>query len=126
MAAPAEGFARDDLARRITGRIVGVAIVVGAIVLGVWTWRELYRFPRTDDAYVRANTIGIAPHVGGPIVELHVVDNQRVAQGDEVFIFASENEGWEVRGLPPGTYRATVGDTPRFIIVPEGGFAYLY
>lgn len=40
--------------------------------------------------------------------------------------FASENEGWEVRGLPPGTYRATVGDTPRFIIVPEGGFAYLY
>jgi multidrug resistance efflux pump len=86
MASPAEGLARDDLARRITGRVVGIAIVVGAIVLGVWTWRELYRFPRTDDAYVRANTIGIAPHVGGPIVELHVVDNQRVAQGELLFV----------------------------------------
>lgn len=86
MAAPAEALARDDTARRIAGRILGIAIVVGAVVLGVWTWRDLYRFPRTDDAYVRANTIGIAPHVGGPITELHVVDNQRVEQGELLFV----------------------------------------
>jgi multidrug efflux system membrane fusion protein len=86
MAAPAEGLARDDVARRIVGRLLGIAIVVSAVVLSVWTWRDLYRFPRTDDAYVRANTIGIAPHVGGPIVELHVVDNQRVAQGELLFV----------------------------------------
>lgn len=86
MAAPAEALARDDTARRIAGRLLGIAIVAGAIVLGVWTWRDLYRFPRTDDAYVRANTIGIAPHVGGPITELHVVDNQRVEQGELLFV----------------------------------------
>jgi len=72
--------------RRVVGRILGIAIVAGAIGLGVFTWRELYRFPRTDDAYVRANNIGIAPHVGGPIVELHVVDNQRVEQGALLFV----------------------------------------
>jgi len=30
--------------------------------------------PRTDDAAVRANVVGIAPQVSGPIVDLRVVD----------------------------------------------------
>jgi len=30
--------------------------------------------------------VGIAPHVSGPIVELHVVDNQRVKAGDLLFV----------------------------------------
>lgn len=87
MTAPAEEIlGRDDTARRVVGRLLGIAIVVGAVALAIWTWRDLYRFPRTDDAYVRANNIGIAPHVGGPIVELHVVDNQRVSQGELLFV----------------------------------------
>ena len=86
MAAPVELGQRDDVGRKVVGRVLGIAIVVGAVVLGVYTWRELYRFPRTDDAFVRANTIGIAPHVSGPIVELNVVDNQRVAQGELLFV----------------------------------------
>src|SRR5262249_57739625 len=45
-----------------------------------------YAHPRTDDAAVRANVVGIAPHVSGPIVELHVVDNQRVKAGDLLFV----------------------------------------
>lgn len=77
---------RDGVALKLVGRVLGIAIVLGAIVLGIIVWRELYRFPRTDDAYVRANTIGIAPHVGGPIVELNVVDNQRVTQGELLFV----------------------------------------
>ncbi len=77
---------REDGVRRVVGRILGIAIVLGAIGLGVFTWGELYRFPRTDDAFVRANTIGIAPHVGGPIVQLEVVDNQRVEQGSLLFV----------------------------------------
>ncbi len=77
---------REDLVRKVIGRLLGISIVVGAVVLGVIVWRELYRHPRTDDAYVRANTIGIAPHVSGPIVELNVVDNQRVKQGEVLFV----------------------------------------
>jgi multidrug resistance efflux pump len=80
---------RDSLPLRIVGRVLGAAIVVGAVVLGVIVYRDLYRHPRTDDAYVRANYIGIAPHVSGPIVELPIVDNQFVEQGSVLFVIDS-------------------------------------
>src|SRR5262245_37086954 len=74
------------LALRVFGRIVGVLIVVGAVATSVYVYRLSYASPRTDDAAVRANDVGIAPHVSGPIVELSVVDNQRVKAGDLLFV----------------------------------------
>src|SRR5215470_1814325 len=47
---------------------------------------DQHRNPRTDDAYVSANVIGIAPHVQGPLVQLNVVDNQPVEEGDLLFV----------------------------------------
>ena len=41
--------------------------------------------PRTDDAEVFANFIGMAPVVEGPLIELPVKDNQAVHQGDLLF-----------------------------------------
>ncbi|HYB43260.1 MAG TPA: biotin/lipoyl-binding protein [Candidatus Methylomirabilis sp.] len=70
----------------LIGRALGVLIVVGAIAVGAITWRLSDVHPRTDDAAVRANIVGIAPHVSGPIVELHVVDNQHVKEGDLLFV----------------------------------------
>ena len=75
----------DSGARRLLGRALGVAIVVGTVVASFAAWRLTVRHPRTDDAAVRANVIGIAPHVNGPIVELPVVDNQPVHAGDLLF-----------------------------------------
>jgi multidrug resistance efflux pump len=75
----------NDGARRQLGRLLGIAIVAGAIVTTLWAWSLSYRHPRTDDAAIRANIVGIAPHVGGPIVELRVVDNQAVRAGDLLF-----------------------------------------
>jgi membrane fusion protein, multidrug efflux system len=63
-----------------------VAIVVGAPLAAVWISRDAFRRPRTDDALVRANVVGIAPHVSGPIIDLPVVDNQEVAEGDLLFV----------------------------------------
>src|SRR5262245_19485943 len=80
------GPARGSRTKLIAGRVLGVLIVAGAIVLGVWVWRVSYREPRTDDANVRANVVGIAPHVSGPLVELHVADNQPVKPGDLLFV----------------------------------------
>ena len=65
---------------------MGAAIVIATVVMGIYVYTALYRHPRTDDAYVRANYIGIAPHIGGPIVELPIVDNQRVRAGDLLFV----------------------------------------
>ena len=80
---PSDG---SSVAQRTLGRIVGAGIVLGAAVLSVWVYQELTIRPRTDDAYVRANTVGIAPHVSGPIVELFVVDNQPVSEGQVLFV----------------------------------------
>ena len=68
------------------GRGVGAGIVLGAVLLSIWVYRELSVRPRTDDAYVRANTVGIAPHVSGPIIELPIVDNQPVTEGEILFV----------------------------------------
>jgi multidrug resistance efflux pump len=75
-----------DAALRIAGRAIGAAIIVGAIAASAFVYVELYRHPRTDDAYVRANVVGIAAHVGGPIVALPIVDNQSVREGDLLFV----------------------------------------
>jgi multidrug efflux system membrane fusion protein len=42
--------------------------------------------PRTDDAEVLANFIGMAPQVEGPIMELPIRDNQYVRAGDLLFV----------------------------------------
>src|SRR5271166_5142084 len=68
------------------GRLVSAITIIAAIALGAFLARQYYRFPRTDDAYVRANVVGVAPHVSGPIIKLPVVDNQHVRQGDLLFI----------------------------------------
>ncbi|HUY18614.1 MAG TPA: biotin/lipoyl-binding protein [Candidatus Binataceae bacterium] len=71
---------------RIAGRLIGALIVLGAIGLGLYVTRLYYLYPRTDDAYVRANVVGIAPHVSGPIVQLPVHDNQHVKPGELLFV----------------------------------------
>ncbi|MGZ5526920.1 MAG: efflux RND transporter periplasmic adaptor subunit [Methylomonas sp.] len=72
--------------RIMLGRIIGTLIVLGAFVTGTLVWRINYQHPRTNDAMVRANIVGIAPEVSGRIVELHVEDNQYVKQGDLLYV----------------------------------------
>jgi multidrug efflux system membrane fusion protein len=72
-------------ARVWIGRILSVAVVIGAIVLGVAVVDHTGRYPRTDDSAILANFIGIAPQVEGPLVRLNVHDNEFVKKGDLLF-----------------------------------------
>ena len=72
--------------RRIIGRLIGAAIVLGALIAVVVTLLQWETRPQTDDATVRANFVGIAPQVSGHIIELHVRDNQQVKEGDLLFV----------------------------------------
>lgn len=76
---------RGNPALRMAGRLLGAMIIVVTLALGVYVARVYYLFPQTDDAYVRANIVHIAPHVSGPIVDLPLQDNQHVRQGDLLF-----------------------------------------
>jgi len=80
--------ARDyptKLDRKIIGKILGLAIVVGAVILCLLAIRVYIYRPQTDDATMRANFIGVAPHASGHIVQLLVKDNQFVNEGDLLF-----------------------------------------
>src|SRR5260370_16876071 len=55
---------------RFAGHLLSAAIVVVTIVVGLYVARLYYVYPRTDDAFVPANSLGIAPHVSGPITAL--------------------------------------------------------
>src|ERR1700730_16195624 len=77
------GFSQDSRPKTI--RKLRIAIISGAVVLGlVVLYRSTY-YPRTDDAEVFANFIGIASQVEGPITRLSVHDNQFVKQGELLF-----------------------------------------
>ena len=67
--------------RHRLGRWIGAGIIAGAIVLGLVVVYRGNANPRTDDATVFANFIGIAPQVDGPVVRLNVADNQFVTKG---------------------------------------------
>jgi multidrug resistance efflux pump len=70
--------------------LLRVTITLGAllvaIVLAHALWRDYMYAPWTRDGRVRAQVINITPDVSGLVDEVHVVDNQRVRQGDILFI----------------------------------------
>ena len=61
-------------------------MVLAAVVLGYFIYRLYYANPRTDDAYVHANTAAVAAHVSGQIVKLPIRDNQHVNKSDLLFV----------------------------------------
>jgi len=67
------------------GRWLSIAIVAAAVILGAVMLYHTSRYPRTDDAEILANFIGIAPQVDGRIVRLNVRDNQFVTKGTLLF-----------------------------------------
>src|SRR5262245_34064440 len=71
--------------RPVIGRVISLLEIAGAIVLTLWVWTITQHHPRTTDATVRANVVGIAPRVRGQIIKLNIVDNQAVNPGDVLF-----------------------------------------
>ncbi len=85
--APTDASSRPS-ARRGTGRkrlILGAVafLVLGFAGLKGWDWFTVGRFMvSTDDAYVKAETVTIAPRTSGFVTEVRVTDLQRVQRGD--------------------------------------------
>jgi multidrug efflux system membrane fusion protein len=80
------------------GQVVSACIVVGALISGGLVIRAVTLYPRTDDAEVTANFIGMAPVVEGPVVQLPIHDNDFVKKGsllykidDRPYLYALQN-----------------------------------
>ena len=72
------------------GRGIALAIVAAAIATGAYALHRLSIAPRTQDAFLFADTVALAPDVSGRIVALDIHDNQRVRKGDRLFLIDPE------------------------------------
>jgi len=70
--------------------------VVLALVASLLMYSRYVTRPWTRDAQVRANIVGIAPRVSGPLIQIPVKDNQHVNKGDLLF------------EIDPSTFKAAV------------------
>jgi len=71
--------------RKALGVLVSLLALAGVLVTGVLATRRIDQRPRTDDAYLQADLVHMAPDVSGRIVELDVRDNQEVRKGEVLF-----------------------------------------
>ncbi|MDB5977696.1 MAG: multidrug transporter subunit MdtN [Nevskia sp.] len=78
-----------------SGRFVMIAVLALTIGMVWWGLNRLDHRPRTQNAYLYADTAGIAPEVSGRIIAITVRDNQRVKKGD--VLFQIDPEPYELR-----------------------------
>jgi membrane fusion protein, multidrug efflux system len=76
--------------RRFLSRRPLIVTICVAIVVLAYLFLD-YVAAYTRDAYVDTDLVAVAPQISGPITEVHVTDNQRVAKGDLLATIDSSN-----------------------------------
>lgn len=72
-------------------RIISACVlVVLGVICGLYS-HHASKYQSTDDAYVEAHMVQVAPKVTGQIVELNVEDNQWVNEGDVVAVIDKDD-----------------------------------
>jgi multidrug resistance efflux pump len=87
--APHEAAPRRDVgrfARTAAKHLATLAFAAVALIIALAAWQYYVTSPWTRNGAVRVQVASIAPQVSGQIVELRVVDNQLVRQGDVLYV----------------------------------------
>jgi membrane fusion protein (multidrug efflux system) len=67
-------------------KIVLLLLALVLVVVGLaWWWQHEASYPSTDDAFLQSNIISVTPQISGSVVDVMVIDNQRVNKGDVLF-----------------------------------------
>jgi len=74
------GPPKSRLAPIIAGAVTATLVIAG----GVMWWTNKQKFETTDNAFVQADKVSVAPQVDGYISEVLVQDNERVVAGQVV------------------------------------------
>ncbi len=81
-AAPLENPSTPTRWQRVVWWGLGPALVLG---IGGWLYLGSGRYASTDNAYVQADRVTVAPQVAGRVVEVAVRENQPVKKGEVLF-----------------------------------------
>jgi membrane fusion protein, multidrug efflux system len=79
--APPENEKRKKLLR-----MLGLAVIIGALIWGVWYWLTQSGRVHTDNAYVGADTAIVTPLVSGAVLDVKVGGTQMVKKGDVLVV----------------------------------------
>jgi multidrug efflux system membrane fusion protein len=78
-------FDTNTKPQKVLSRRISIGFALAAVVLGLVALYRANHHPRTEDAEIFANFIGIAPQVDGPLIRLNVRDNQFVKKGELLY-----------------------------------------
>jgi len=76
--------------KKMTGYAFLVTSLLLCVLFAVVATCLVERSPRTDDAFIQANIVNMAPEVSGRIITINVRDNQFVHRGDTLFVIDPE------------------------------------
>src|SRR6478752_2145482 len=79
------GHCFSAMKARIISYAVTLIIIALAALAALTLYRQYLANPWTRDGQVRANVVGIARRVSGPLIRVAVHDNQQVGKGDLLF-----------------------------------------
>jgi membrane fusion protein (multidrug efflux system) len=66
---------------RLRRLLLMVALPIVLVIAGLWYWVHSSRYQDTDNAYVVADQVNVAPQVAGRVLAVPVVQNQAVTAG---------------------------------------------
>jgi len=66
---------------RLRRLLLMVALPIVLVIAGLWYWVHSSRYQDTDNAYVVADQVNVAPQVAGRVLSVPVVQNQSVSEG---------------------------------------------
>jgi RND family efflux transporter MFP subunit len=75
---------------------ITLVAVTAAVLVSWWLWNYYTLSPWTRDARVLGNIVEVAPDVSGLVTAINVVDNQKVAKGDVLFVIDRERFALDV------------------------------
>jgi membrane fusion protein, multidrug efflux system len=67
------------------GRLISIAVIAVAVALALYAFHESNTHPTTSDSSIDADVVHVAAAVGGRIIQLPVVENMRVTDGNLLF-----------------------------------------
>jgi len=67
---------------KISAWLAATGIIVGGFL---WYWHHSEIYPSTDDAYIDANIVHIAPQVSGPVSKIYVQNYEVIKKNQELF-----------------------------------------
>jgi len=73
---------RDRLGKRFKRTMLGIGLVFIVAIAGLYFYAQAASYESTDDAFIAAHTIEVAPKIAGKIDSVFVKDNQLVKKGD--------------------------------------------